>query len=43
VIGYWLFNFSALMLLVGWQEWQHAACNKLISGVMAWLTVWGEA
>jgi len=30
--------FSALMLLVGWQE-GHPACKKLISGVLAWLSV----
>jgi len=33
--------FSALMLLVGRQE-GHAACKKLIDGVLAWLSVWGE-
>jgi len=33
--------FSALMLLVGWQEW-HPACKKLGGGMLAWLSVWGE-
>jgi len=33
--------FSALMLLVGWQE-GHPACKKLSGGVMAWLSVWSE-
>jgi len=33
--------FSALTLLVGWQEW-HPACKKLSGGVLAWLSVWGE-
>jgi len=31
--------FSALMLLVGWQE-GHLACKKLSGGVLAWLSVW---
>jgi len=31
--------FSALMLLVGWQE-GHPACKKLSGGVLAWLSVW---
>ena len=31
--------FSALMLLVGWQE-GHPACNKLSGGVLAWLYAW---
>ena len=30
--------FSALTLLVGWQE-GHAACKKLSGGVLAWLFV----
>jgi len=30
--------FSALMLLVGWQE-GHPACKKLSGGVLAWLSV----
>ena len=31
-------TFSALTLLVGWQE-GHPACKKLSSGVLAWLSV----
>ena len=31
--------FSALMLLVGWQE-GHPACKKLNVGMLAWLCVW---
>jgi len=33
--------FSALTLLVGWQEW-HPACKKLSGGLLAWLSVWSE-
>jgi len=33
--------FSALTLLVGWQE-GHPACKKLCYGVLAWLSVWSE-
>ena len=33
--------FSALVLLVGWQE-GHPACEKLSGGVLAWLSVWSE-
>jgi len=33
--------FSALTLLVGWQE-GHLACKKLSGGVLARLFVWGE-
>jgi len=33
-----LFAFSALTLLVGWQE-GHPACKKLSGGVLAWLSV----
>jgi len=33
--------FSALTLLVGRQE-GHAACKKLSSEVLAWLSVWSE-
>ena len=36
-----LFAFSALTLLVGWQE-GHPACKKLSGGVLAWLSVWSE-
>jgi len=34
-------GFSALTLLVGWQE-GHPACKKLSGGVLAWLLVWGK-
>jgi len=33
--------FSALTLLVGWQE-GHLACKKLSGGVLAWLSVWSK-
>jgi len=33
--------FSALTLLVGWQE-GHLAYKKLSGGVLAWLSVWSE-
>jgi len=33
-------SFSALTLLVGWQE-GHPAC-KNSGGMLAWLSVWGE-
>jgi len=33
--------FSALTLLVGWQE-GHPACKKQSVGVLAWLSVWSE-
>ena len=33
--------FSALTLLVGWQE-GHPACKKTSGGVLAWLSVWSE-
>ena len=33
--------FSALTLLVGWQE-GHPACKKLSSEVLSWLSVWSE-
>ena len=36
-----LFAFSALTLLVGWQE-GHPACRKLSGGVLVWLPVWSE-
>ena len=36
-----LYAFSALMLLVGWQE-VHPACKKLSGGVLAWLSVWSK-
>jgi len=31
--------FSALTLLIGWQE-RHPACKKLSGGMLAWLCVW---
>jgi len=34
-------SFSALTLLVGWQE-GHSACKKQSGGVLAWLYVWSE-
>jgi len=33
--------FSALTLLVGWQE-GHPACKNLSGGVLAWLSIWSE-
>jgi len=33
--------FSALTLLVGWQE-GHPACRKPIDGLLAWLSVWAR-
>jgi len=33
--------FSALMLLVGWQE-GHPACKKLSGRVLVWLSVWSK-
>ena len=44
VIHQWgsiVFAFSALTLLVGWQE-GHPACKKLTGEVLAWLSVWSE-
>jgi len=38
---YCCYAFSALTLLVGWQE-GHPACKKLGGGVLAWLSVWSE-
>jgi len=35
------FAFSALMLLVGWQE-GHPACKKLSGGLQVWLSVWSK-
>jgi len=32
-VGYNVYAFSALMLLVGWQE-GHPACKKLTDGVL---------
>ena len=34
-------SFSALTLLVGWQE-GHPACKNLSGGVLAWLSVWSQ-
>jgi len=39
---YKIFAFSALTLLVGWQE-GHLACKTLSGGVLAWLSVWRYA
>ena len=36
-----IFAFSALTLLIGWQE-GHPACKKLSSGLLAWLSAWSE-
>jgi len=33
--------FSALTLLVGWQE-EHPASKKLSGGMLAWLSGWGK-
>jgi len=33
--------FSALTLLVGWQE-GHTACKKLSGEVLAWLSAWSD-
>jgi len=33
--------FSALTLLVGWQE-GHLACKKLSGGVLVWFSVWSK-
>jgi len=35
------YAFSALTLLVGWQE-GHPACKKLSGGMLTWLSVCGE-
>ena len=40
-INYVMCAFSALTLLVGWQE-GHPACKKQSGGVLAWLSVWSE-
>jgi len=37
----WINAFSALTLLVEWQE-GHPVCIKLSGGVLAWLSIWGE-
>ena len=41
VVNKVLYAFSALTLLVGWQE-GHPACKKLSGGVLAWLSVWSK-
>ena len=41
MMQYDVLAFSALMLLVGWQE-GHPACKKLSGGVLVWLSVWSE-
>jgi len=41
VVVYLFRAFSALALLVGWQE-GHSARKKLSGGVLAWLSVWSE-
>ena len=33
--------FSALTLLVGWQE-GHPACKRLSGGVLVWLSIWSK-
>ena len=35
------YAFSALTLLVGWQEGR-PVCKKLSGGVLVWLSVWSE-
>ena len=35
------YTFSALTLLLGWQE-GHPACKKTSGGVLAWLSVWSK-
>ena len=35
------YAFSALTLLVGWQE-GHPACKKRSCGVLVWLSVWSK-
>jgi len=41
IVLVWFFVFSALMLLVEWQE-GHPACKKLSGGMLVWLSLWGE-
>jgi len=36
-----LYSFSALTLLVGWQE-GHPVCKKQSGGVLVWLSVWSK-
>jgi len=35
------YPFSALTLLIGWQE-GHPACKNLSGGVLVWLSVWSK-
>jgi len=37
----YLASFSALTLLVGWQE-GHLACKKLSGWVLVWLFIWSD-
>jgi len=37
-----LCTFSALTLLVGWQEGHPVCTVKMSGGVLAWLSVWAE-
>jgi len=39
LVAFHAFAFSALTLLVGWQERQ-LACKKLSGGMLVWLCVW---
>jgi len=41
MLYYFIYIFSALTLLVEWQE-GHPAYKKLSGGVLAWLSVWSE-
>jgi len=41
LLDLWIYEFSALTLLVGRQE-GHPACKKLSSEVLAWLSVFSE-
>ena len=41
VVTLCFYSFSALTLLVWWQE-GHPACKKLSSGVLVWLSVWSK-
>jgi len=40
-VGLTFHPFSALTLLVGWQE-KHPACKNWSGWVLAWLSVWSE-
>jgi len=41
LLAYYVYAFSALTLLAGWQE-GHLACKKLSGEVLAWLSAWSE-